>query len=58
MRRGVIEPLPIRKATKWCTKMVLVAKKSGHLRHTVDYQLIAACLRETHHIPVPFDIVL
>ncbi|KAK3894918.1 hypothetical protein Pcinc_001366 [Petrolisthes cinctipes] len=38
--------------------MVVVAKKSGQPRRTVDYQkLNAACKRETHHTRTPFDLV-
>ena len=38
--------------------MVVVAKKSGQPRCTVDFQkLNAACRRETHHTRTPFDIV-
>lgn len=41
-----------------CARMVVVAKKSGQPRRTVDYQrLSASCLTETHHTPVPFDMV-
>ncbi|KAK3882767.1 hypothetical protein Pcinc_012876 [Petrolisthes cinctipes] len=55
---GVIEPVPAGEATVWCARMVVVAKKNGQPRRTVDYQkLNAACLRETHHTPTPFDMV-
>ncbi|KAK4327848.1 hypothetical protein Pmani_001697 [Petrolisthes manimaculis] len=38
--------------------MVVVAKKSGKPRRTVDFQkLNSCCLRETHHTPAPFDMV-
>ena len=58
VRMGVIEPVPAGEATVWCARMVVVAKKSGQPRRTVDYQkLNAACLRETHHTPTPFDMV-
>ena len=56
--RGVIEPVPVGEATEWCSRMVVVAKKSGQPRRTIDYQqLNAACRRETHHTPTPFDMV-
>ena len=58
VRRGVIEPVPAGEPTEWCARMVVVAKKSGQPRRTVDYQrLNAACRRETHHTPAPFDMV-
>lgn len=58
IRRGVIEPVPAGEPTEWCARMVVVAKKSGKPRRTVDYQrLNAACQRETHHTPAPFDMV-
>lgn len=58
VRRGVIEPVPAGEPTEWCSRMVVVAKKSGQPRRTVDYQrLNASCLRETHHTPPPFDMV-
>ncbi|XP_063888612.1 uncharacterized protein K02A2.6-like [Scylla paramamosain] len=58
VRRGVIEPVPAGEPTEWCARMVVVAKKSGQARRTVDYQrLNAACRRETHHTPAPFDMV-
>ena len=38
--------------------MVVVAKKNGQPRYTVDFQrLNARYLRETHHTPAPFDMV-
>ena len=56
--KGVIEPVPAGEATEWCSRMVVVAKKSGQPRRTVDFQkLNACCLRETHHTPAPFDMV-
>lgn len=38
VRKGIIEPVPARKATVWCARMMAVAKKLGQPRHTVDYQ--------------------
>ena len=56
--RGVIEPVPVSEAKEWCSRMVVVAKKSGQPRRTIDYQhLNAACRRETHQTPTPFDMV-
>ena len=58
VKRGVIRPVPAGEATEWCACMVVVAKKSGKPRRTVDFQkLNSCCLRETHHTPAPFDMV-
>lgn len=58
VRKGVLEPVPVGEATEWCARMVVVAKKSGQPRRTIDYQkLNMACRRETHHTPTPFDMV-
>ena len=58
VREGVIESVPAGEATVWCARMVVVSKKTGQPRRTVDYQkLNASCLRETHHTPTPFDMV-
>ena len=58
VRRGVIRPVPAGEATEWCASMVVVAKKSGKPRRTVDFQRLNAwCRRETHHTPAPFDMV-
>ena len=58
VRRGVLQPAPAGEATEWCSRMVVVSKKSGQPRRTVDYQrLNASCLRETHHTAAPFDMI-
>lgn len=58
VRRGVLQAVPAGEATEWCARMVVVPKKNSQPRRTVDYQrLNAQCLRETHHTPVPFDMV-
>lgn len=58
VKRGVIRPVPAGEATEWCARMVVVAKKTGKPRRTVDFQkLNSCCLRETHHTPAPFDMV-
>ncbi|KAK3888979.1 hypothetical protein Pcinc_006984 [Petrolisthes cinctipes] len=58
IRKGILEPVPVGEVTEWCARMVVVAKKSGQPRRTVDYQkLNAACKRETHHTRTPFDLV-
>lgn len=58
VKMGVLEPVPVGEATEWCARMVVVAKKSGQPRRTIDFQkLNAACRRETHHTSTPFDMV-
>ena len=58
VKRGVLQRAPPGEPTEWCSRMVVVAKKSGQPRRTVDYQrLNASCRRETHHTPTPFDMV-
>ena len=58
VKRGVLQPVPSGEAAEWCARMVVVAKKSGQPRRTVDCQkLNACCRRETHHTPPPFDMV-
>lgn len=57
VRKGILEPVPVGEATEWCARMVVVAK-SGQPRRTIDYQkLNAACRRDTHHTPIPFDMI-
>ena len=56
VRLGIIEPVPQGSPTVWCARMVVVAKKDGTPRRTVDLQnLNAATYRETHHTPSPFN---
>lgn len=58
VRKEILLPVPAGESTEWCARMVVVAKKSGRPRRTVDYQrLNACCSRETHHTRAPFDIV-
>ena len=53
---GTIEPVPQGVPTKWCARMVVVPKKDGTPRRTVDLQhLNIATYRETHHMASPFD---
>ena len=52
---GVIEPVPVGTPVTWCHKMVVIPKKSGKPRRTVDLQpLNKYALRETHHTESPF----
>ena len=58
VKRGVIELVPAGEATEWCARMVVVAKKNGQPRSTVDFQLLNSCCKgETHHTAAPFDMV-
>ena len=55
---GILRPVPASEATEWCARMVVVPKKLGKPHRFVDFQkLNVCCLRETHHMPTPFDIV-
>ena len=55
---GIIEPVPQGTPTTWCSRMIVVPKKDGTPRRTVDLQnLNKVTHRETHHTPSPFNIV-
>ena len=55
----IIERVASTIPTIWCAKMVVVAKKDGSPRRTVDFQkLNAATIRHTHHTPSPFQQVI
>ena len=54
-RLGVLEPVPVGTPVTWCHRMVVVPKKSGKPRRTVDLQpLNKYAVRETHHTESPF----
>ena len=54
-RLGVIEKVPVGDAVKWCHRMVIIAKKNGKPRRTVDFQpLNKFASRETHHTQSPY----
>ena len=54
--RSVIDPAG--EATDWCARMVVVAKKNGYPRCTVDFQrLNTYCKRETHNTATTFNMV-
>ena len=58
VRLGIIEPVPPGTPTVWCSRMVIVPKKDGSPRRTVDLQnLNAATYRATHHTASPFNQV-
>ena len=53
---GTIEPVPQGTPTKWCARAIVVPKKDGTPRRTVDLQYLnAATYRETHHVPSAFN---
>ena len=56
VRLGIIEPVPPGTPTVWCSRMVVVPKKDGTPRRTVDLQALnAATYRLTHHTASPFN---
>jgi len=58
VRLGIIEKVPQGTPVKWCSRMVVTAKKDMTPRRTVDLQkLKKATLRETHYTRTPFHIV-
>jgi len=55
---GIIEPVPPGHPTTWCSRMVVVPKKDGIPRRTVDLQeLNKATRRETHHTQTLFHMI-
>ena len=57
VKRGIIEPVPIGEPANWCSRMVVLQKKDGRPRRTVDLQALnSQCLRETHHTDSPFKL--
>ena len=52
---GILIKVPFNEPTEWCARMVVVSKKDGRPRRTVDYQqLNAQCMREQNHGESPF----
>ena len=52
---GIIEEVPMGVPTRWQARMVVVAKKNGDPRRTVDLSMLNDhCLRETHPTEAPF----
>ena len=58
VRLRIIEAVPQGTVSEWCSRMVVVAKKDGSPRRTVDLQkLNEATYREVHHTQTPFNLV-
>ena len=58
IQKGIMRRAPSNKPTKWCMRMVVVGKKNGEPRLTVDYQPINKhCKRIPHVVPRPFDVI-
>ena len=54
----IIEEIPVGEPAEWCSQLVIVKKKDGSPRLTVDYQkLNSCCQRESHPNPYPFHVV-
>ena len=52
---GILIKVPFNEPTVWCARMVVVKKRDGRPRRTVDYQsLNSQCLREPVHSESPF----
>ena len=45
VRRGIIKPVPIGMPVLWCALMVIIAKRNGKPRCTVDLQRLNAFVR-------------
>ena len=59
VERGIIEQVPIGTPVEWYAPMIIVSKKDGSPRRTIDLQrLNSQCLRETHHVQAPFQLAL
>ena len=55
--KNIIEPVPISEPVEWYSRMIVVPKKDGRSRRTVDLQqLNKQCQRETHLYQPPFQL--
>ena len=55
VQSGILLKIPFNEPTTWCARMVVVRKKDGRPRRTVDFQqLNKQCLREPNHGIYPF----
>ena len=54
---GVLEKVPVNEPADWCHKMIVVPKKTGKPRRTVNLQpLNKASIRQTHHTASPWHV--
>ena len=52
---GILTKVPFNEPTAWCARMVVVKKRDGRPRRTVDFQsLNSQCMREPVHSQSPF----
>ena len=52
---GILLRVPLNEPTTWCSRMVVVRKKDGSPRRTVDYQALnRQCIREPIYSASPF----
>ena len=57
VERGIIKKVDIGTPVEWCSPMVIVTKKDGTPRRTIDLQkLNEQSMRETHHCSSPFQL--
>ena len=55
VKLGVLEKVPVGEPTDWCSRMVVVNKKDGKPRRTVDFQALnKVSVRQTHSVKAPF----
>ena len=55
VQAGILLKVPLNEPTVWCSRMVLVKKKDGSPRRTVDYQALnRQCVREPVYNSSPF----
>ena len=55
--RGVLEKVPYGTPDTWCTRMVIMPKKNGKPRRTIDLSALSkAGIRETHHTRSPAKV--
>ena len=55
IKLGVLERVPHNTPVTWCSRMHVVAKKTGEPRRVIDYRAVnAASRRQTHYVEPPF----
>ena len=56
IRLGVLERVPVNTPVTWCSRIHVVAKKSGESRRVVDMSPVnKAARRQTHYVEPPFQ---